>query len=68
MFIDDFYPTPNTLIQKMIWKLTEKERQNIKTILDPSVWKWDIIKYIKENIFKYNKNNCYDFSYHNKNY
>lgn len=52
MFNSDFYPTAPATIQKMIWKLTEKEKQNIRTILDPSVWKWDIIKYLKENIFK----------------
>jgi hypothetical protein len=37
MFNDDFYPTPDTLIQKMINKLSQKELSYISNILDPSV-------------------------------
>lgn len=52
MFNKDFFPTAQSTIQKMIDTLTNEEKKSIKTILDPSVWKWDIIKYLKENTFR----------------
>lgn len=53
MFNKDFFPTAQSTIQKMIDTLTNEEKKSIKTILDPSVWKWDIIKYLKENTFRW---------------
>jgi len=45
MFWNDFFPTPDILIEKMLSKINIKEHKNI---LDPSVWKWDILRYIKD--------------------
>lgn len=56
MFNEDFYPTPDTLIQKMINKLSQKELSYISNILDPSVWKWNILQYMKKNIFEFRYN------------
>lgn len=50
MYNDDFYPTPTKLIDKMLSKISDIREH--KNILDPSVWKWDIIKYLKEK-YKY---------------
>lgn len=45
MINKDFYPTPPELISKMLSKINIREHKNI---LDPSVWKWDIIRYMKD--------------------
>jgi len=47
MFDKDFYPTPNSLISKMWFKV--KDRGDIETILEPSAGKGDIAEYIKDN-------------------
>lgn len=47
MFNKNFYPTPFSVIQEMVWP--HRERLNDKCfVLEPSVGKWDIAKFIKE--------------------
>lgn len=50
MFNADFYPTPKILINKMLSKV---DLNKVKTILEPSCWKWDIIEAIKEKCYWY---------------
>lgn len=44
----DFFPTPVDLIDKMLSKI---ERNNYNHILEPSVWKWDIIDRVNEKCY-----------------
>ena len=44
----DFYPTPVEIIEKM---LEPYKLNNFKTILEPSAWKGDIVKYINNNTY-----------------
>lgn len=46
----DFYPTPISLIEKMVYKFT----RHPKFVLEPEAGKGDIIKYIEDN------HRCYD--------
>ena len=48
----DFYPTPANIIYKML----ESEDLEWKSILEPSAWKWDILKRIKERQINNRKN------------
>lgn len=56
MFNKDFYPTPNKLIDKMLSKIDLRDYNNI---LDPSVWKWNIIDRIKEKYWYWRVPNLY---------
>ncbi len=47
MFNDDFYPTPNDLLRKM---LSGIELRYINTILEPSAGKGDIVDYINSRL------------------
>lgn len=44
--LDDFYPTPEHLIRKMISKV--KDRNSINSVLEPSAGKGDILDHIKD--------------------
>lgn len=57
----NFYPTPAHLIEKMCEGVDFK---NIKTILEPSAGKGDIVKYIIENKNKY-KERYFGYDYSN---
>ena len=43
----DFYPTPETIISKMYFKLTD--RDNIQNILEPSAGRGDIAEYLEKS-------------------
>lgn len=57
MFHKDFYPTPPELIEKMVQKV--ENFGDIKTVLDPSAGKGDILKYVKEHTKYHNRKTLY---------
>lgn len=49
MFWEQFYPTPDDISAKMLKKIDWK---NVNTVLEPSAWKWNIIKCFKKNTYE----------------
>lgn len=54
MFDNDFYPTPETLIDHMLETI---DKNRVNTILEPSAGRGDIIEHIKERDYKYDWQN-----------
>lgn len=52
----DYFPTPSELIDKMLSKIEIGKYNNI---LEPSVWKWDIVDGIKSKFLYWRKPNIY---------
>lgn len=55
MINSDFYPTPSSLVYKMIEWLDLKE----SIILEPSAWKWDILDIVKNRMWNNSKQRLY---------
>lgn len=60
MFTDnkDFYPTPSNIISKMLSKIDISKSKNI---LEPSAWKWNIVKNINWRFLYWTKPTIYTF-------